>query len=391
MSKIIVFSESKKLKAYFAPVELDFKSENVEVLMAAPSDKLYFDEALAEIKNLIIVEYSLIEGAPSLLNKIFGRSRASLIMAVDFQKVGDRLWGFKELCSSNTLVEGVIDTSREIQFFYPLIRSILRRNSSLESSLGSSEMGKDLNKMIQMTLSELEKVKKLHRQLVPMRSDEVKPVSLVSKFAAGISAGGDFFDIVKSDSSLIFLLTTSQSYVVSSIILSHFEKLQKVRLVSQEILEDFLEELTDEARLLELIDRENPKLLELLLVHIDLRSLKFEAYRFGGALIVSSSSGISLGNSYPLDEPYYEKARFEGRLERGEKWTIISSGLARNLPKGVQGKSIEDYITAEIEKKPRELIDEVFFQLKRKTEGELLKHDASLVLVEVDSNAITQI
>ena len=391
MSQIIVFRESRRLDAFFSPLDLDFKKEKFEVVLASPKDKGVFITALSNPENLIIVEYNLVQDNPGKLNEVFSGTKASIVIAADFQKVGDAQWGLRELCARNPIIEGVIDTSREVQFAYPLIRSILKRNSLLGHIEDAHQMGENLNKLISMTLSELQRVKKLHEQLVPIRNESFKGLTLSSKFAAGMSNGGEFFDIIKNEQYVLFLLTSSSSYVASSIVLGHFEKLKEMGNLSKEHVEEFFEDLLEECRNYELVDRDQPEKLQLFLVKLDLKDLSFFGYSFGGAQVYSNKELNYSPNNHPFDENFFEKAFFEKKLERNEKILIASPGVKKNLVEEMDGNEIESFLKGKVGGKPREILNEVFFQLKKDSDAEFLKHDASVIVIEVDKNVIVQV
>ena len=218
----------------------------------------------------------------------------------------------------------------------------------------------------------------------------------MGKFAVGEASGGEFFDIAKGSSSLVFLLTATKSYLYSSMIPSSFENLKGQRgqrAQDKKTMESFLDELTNKFSSPTLRERESLKSTELLLFSLDLLSLKFRAYRFGSSEIVSNISGVSLGNSYPLHSDYYERAQSKGKLKRGERWAIISPGLICNFAGVTQGDSVSSKMAEEMKEgtTSQKLMDEVFLQVKGKKKGPFLKNDASLVFLEVDPRAIIKV
>ena len=73
-------------------------------------------------------------------------------------------------------------------------------------------------------------IKSLHDRLVKVRVDPLKGANLSSKFMAGEKSGGEFFEIIQNDQEIIFLQVGSDSYLVSSIILSEIQHLKTVLL-----------------------------------------------------------------------------------------------------------------------------------------------------------------
>src|SRR5690606_21248150 len=100
-------------------------------------------------------------------------------------------------------------------------------------------------------LAELHRLKRLHERLVPLRGEKLKGLSIHSKFAAGESAGGEFFDTVAREREVLILLASSRSYIASSAILGHFEDLRAKNSFDLESLEKFVTSLSYELKKLQ--------------------------------------------------------------------------------------------------------------------------------------------
>lgn len=283
-----------------------------------------------------------------------------------------------------------IDTSRDYRFHIPLLRSALEKKSEIGKA-DLVEVGENLNRMIQFSLEELQRVKKLHEKVVPMKNDNFKGVQILSKFAAGEGAGGEFFDIVKGEQEVLLLLTNTSSYVASSIILSHFEKLRAYQTFGKERIKGFVNELSAELKDLELLDTKNSDSLQILIAKIDLNKMKIEGFQFGKTELVSSKGHYLSSNEIPLGKEFLDRAEFGFDLERGERLVISSPGVRKNCGGFMDNKKYEDFVKERLPLGPRELLNEVYFQLKKSRESDFLQYDASVIYLEVDKNVIIEV
>ncbi len=283
-----------------------------------------------------------------------------------------------------------IDTSRDYRFHIPLLRSALEVKSEIGRK-DLAEVGEDLNDMIQFSLEELQRVKRLHEKVVPMKNDNFKGVQILSKFAAGEGAGGEFFDIVKGDQEVLLLLTNTSSYVASSVILSHFEKLRAYQTFGLDRIKSFVNELSAELKDLELLDTKNSDTLQILVAKIDLSKMKIEGFQYGKTELVSSKGHYLSSNEIPLSKEFLDQAAFSFDLERGERLVISSPGVRKNCGGFMDNKKYEDFVKERLPLGPRELLNEVYFQLKKKRESDFLQFDASVIYLEVDKNVIIEV
>ena len=73
-------------------------------------------------------------------------------------------------------------------------------------------------------------------------------------------------------------------------------------------------------------------------------------------------------------------------IKRSEKVCLLSPGLQKNND-FIGRKKLVDIMNLD----NRDILDEVFFKLKRNTENDFLQYDSSMILLEVDENAIISI
>ncbi len=286
---------------------------------------------------------------------------------------------------------GFVDVSMPALLHTPLFRRILLESKILGTGAGTGEGHAHLGEILKQNLLELQRVKKIHEKLVPIREEKIKGISLYSKFAAGLSSGGEFFDIKKNRNEVAIIVSCTKSYVTSSIVLGHFENFQKKGDLSKAGFEYFLEELIEECRELELIDRDEHEQLQLDLITLNLKTFKFEGFHFGNGRYFSNGKRILSENKLALNENSFEDAYYEGYLKRGERLVFASPGTLQNFRANDERDPVDRLILEQFDNGARELLNEVFFQLKKNNEEEFLQHDASLIYLEVDANAFIQI
>lgn len=388
MDQMAVLHHGMRIKSNFSALTKDLASEvKIDWIELKSKEKML--DWLSHNKTnyaCIIIEYFGEDLDPHLQGV-----RTPVLLAVNFQELGDQEWNLRQICSRGRKLHGIVDTSRDIQFYYPLIRSSLQQGRTLMEMINLSETGMKMTHVMSMALGELSRVKKLHERLVPLRNETFKGLKIFSKFAAGEGSGGEFFDLFSIDQKVYFILSSATSYVASSVILSHFEQLRKLENISRPEMESFLEDLTNELREMQLIDRDRPEMLEMILGHVDLKSMQLSGFFFGSGVVATSSGVKIVENQHPLNENYYDKAYQELKLNRGERYMLFSPGIKKNTNAQLADLSYSEFLEKNKNEGIKNLINEVFFQLKKKDRREFLKYDATVICFEVDPNAIVQV
>src|SRR5690606_26480195 len=135
------------------------------------------------------------------------------------------VWQMRQVCLERPQIHAFLDYSRDAEFYLPVLRSALLARDGVDKMEEVRQLTIKLNSLVSQNLGELHRLKRLHERLVPLRGEKLKGVSIHSKFAAGESAGGEFFDTVARERELLILMASSRSYIASSAILGHFEDL----------------------------------------------------------------------------------------------------------------------------------------------------------------------
>ncbi len=296
---------------------------------------------------------------------------------------------FYKKTSTFKYLKGVLDMDKDYEFNAPMLNTILQ-NESDEASVSKNELSKNLEQLLSQSLSDLQRLKKIHEKIVPVRQEVLKGLTITSKFGAGESSGGEFLDIVVGEKECLVLLSSSNSYVISSIVLTHFEYFRDKNHFSMNDIEKFLNELFLEIRDKELLDS-SKRVLDIFVARIDLNFFKIEGFCFGDFEMTRSKNTFLLSNDLPLDEMFFEQSCFSSRLKRGEKVMVLSPGLKKILEESRFEKSLREVFLGYDKKTPKLFFNELFYQLKKDLPGDFLSHDATIIHIEVDKNVIVQI
>lgn len=229
---------------------------------------------------------------------------------------------------------------------------------------------------------ELKRVKSLHEKLVNFRSEDFKGVKVTSKFASGEKPGGEFFDVVSGVGGPIFILTSTNSYVSSSILMSQLESLYQQAEFSDEVLTRVMGNIEKEFAALGL----DLSSCAMMVMRLELASMKVSSFSFGGVSFLIDAQEVHQTKPYapPLSElsPYL----WTRQLERGQRLVILSPGFNRNCD-----SKKKEHVLSLVNEGARDFLTKAFFELKKDRESSFLEYDASAIYFEVNPNAILQV
>lgn len=383
MHETIIFSRHPRFKSWLSSITKRLPINSDELRFADSNESL--DKVLEHKNKLVLIDFAWQEEGLALL---LSNAKAQVILLGDIQNAEvANVWQMRQLCMDQPQIHAFIDFSRDPEFYLPVLRSALLARDGAGKMGEVRELSVKLNTLVTQNLSELHRLKRLHERLVPLRGEKIKGVSIHSKFAAGESAGGEFFDTVSHDREILILMASSRSYVASSAILGHFEDLRNKKNFSEEALEDFIASLAYELKKLQNND------VEILLVTMDINTMEAKGFNFGGATIWKNGISVNQKNDLDLNPVFVEKAKVEFKLNRGEQIFIRSSGFAKNLTgtKLENNDKWSDFLVGLEKRNTHEKMAELFYQLKKDIDKDFLKTDASAILIEVDKNAILQV
>jgi len=291
-------------------------------------------------------------------------------------------------CKGKNWINGLFDTSLGHEIYFGFIQKVV-----LGKNLANKELLLELNNKLDEKISDLEdnlqKIKKIHKYVVPKRKQIVKGITLHNRYAVGEGSGGEFLDFIQTNQKLLIFLSSSPSYVISSMTLSYFGYLIQKKELSTESITTFLKGFAKDIRefSLDKLDMTENR-IKICLLLIDLSSFDCTGYNFGESIIISEEQQILGGNSFPLTAELLPKASFNFKLNRGQKIVLVSPGLRSNCNDYIQQVPLVDYIKNLISKKSSDILDEIFFELKKDLKANFLNKDSTACYIEVDSNAI---
>ena len=278
-----------------------------------------------------------------------------------------------ELKSQFDKIFGFIDLSQEVDYNTPLLLNYLNMNFT-SSAVSLEKLADDLEKIHEYTKSELIKVKDLHDRLVKVRVDSLKGITVTSKFMAGEKSGGEFFDMLQTDQSFLYIQAGSDSYILSSMIISELEVLKlsspTTSMMSQS--ENFEKMINHHAS-------ELGASLNYCIINVDLKTLTADC-RFKG-------DGFLYFQNELLD--FSQPAKI--KLKPSEKFYLLSSGALKNLKELNPKLSIKDFYKNNEDKTTRDLINEFFFEVSRHKTGNFLIYDALMSVVEIEQKTLYQL
>jgi hypothetical protein len=342
----------KKLISEVASEAKFIEMGNAHINQNAPLIILATGEHLAEIKKLI------------------NSREVSLIIALnarkDFKLVSELKMQFDKIF-------GFIDLSQEVEYNVPLMKNYLNMNFS-KHAVKLDKLAGDLEKVYEFTKSELFRIKDLHDRFVRVRVDTLKGVTVTSKFAAGEKSGGEFFDILQTDQSFLFVQAGSDNYIVSSLILSEMEvlKLSTPTTTLKMQSEHFEKMIIQHAK-------EHNAELSYCIVNVDIKTLTAECKFRGDGRLYFDGELIDYSKSVIL------------KIKPSEKMYFLSMGALRNLTALNPELSVKNFYKENVDKNTRDLINEFFFEVSRNKAGNFLIYDALMTAIEVDQKTLYKI
>ena len=344
-------------------------------------DLLAFEASSIQHDELYVVEKELLYQVPSALSVKFENCTAIVV----YGEVCEDL-----LSRFSNIVSFITDkTSHNLirnQLYH--LNSLIGEKEVLKSRLIG--LNRDLNDVMGTLEVELLKVKRFYEQKVARRIEDVKGMTFFSKYSAGESSGGEFFDLYKNENLIFVMMSSTSSYLASSSILGLFGELKARKKISLELQQKFIEDLSAEV---DRINHNKQKKIRMNLFSavIDLSTLTVSGYCFGPFKVLSSSmSNAYQGNHNEVSATSLAEFKFQRNLERAERLMLVSPGLVKNWEQINPGFMLEELLVRQ-EIRPVDLLDEVFFQIKKDSESGLLSSDASAILLEVDKNVMLKV
>jgi len=262
--------------------------------------------------------------------------------------------------------------SNQLQFLW----NLLGEQKSLQKHM--IKFSQDLDLALQSAESEMIKAKKIHEVLIPKRSDEIKGVSFLNKYAAGDGGGGEFYDLHQSANKVYQILIASQSYLISSSLIGILN-LHKQKDFSPE---DFLRDAKSEIETINGSKKKKSE-VEIVVLELDTAHLSLKKFGHGKAEIFSMKNGkvdFDLTDSNGIYQ-----------LAKGEKLLVLSPGFIFNWKEGRIKEELYSFINNHHQLSQTDLVMELFLQLSLVKEADFLSRDSTVVMMEVNRHGIHKI
>jgi hypothetical protein len=252
-----------------------------------------------------------------------------------------------------------------------------------------TNLNQSLDQLLDKNQSDLLNLKKIFEKNVPKRKENLKGLSFVAKYAAGERGGGEFFDTIKLNNQLLFLISSCSSYLASSCIMTLFSDLRKETELDDSKVLLFTEKVSQE---LKSFASEDTNLESNMIVAlVDLKSLNISGYIFGEFNIISTNNkNLSRGNLLDINSENIKQAYYKMKLTRDERLLLVSPGFVRNWERIKSTTTINELVISN-KINISDVLDELFFQIKKDSDEMFLHRDASAIMLEVDHNVILKI
>lgn len=382
MDRIIKVLNLKTSQEFTKGLQLYFKN-SIGSILDLSIDELGQNTAEFRESDLIILDTLDTSKSIDLVKKI----TAPIIILFESSKKSHGIDIIKETFMHKDNVLSIIDLDIDFEFHIPLLRTIINSYQRENDIRKLETISSKLEEVVNETTQELVKIKKIHEKLVPVKNEKIKSLKIVSKYAPGEKPGGDFFDVIKKENEILLFLSTSPSYLVSSVILTHFSYLNEYDSFTKDILVEFGKNLLDELPVI-LDGMEDG--VDFTIMKINLKNLDVEGINIGRGRQISNRNAF-VPQSGQITKNNIIDGYFNYKLDRGEKLLVLSSGMSKNTNDILNGDNSIKFLKGMFNLAPKEALNEIFYHVKKDIKGSFLKFDTSVIYIEVDKNAIVQI
>ena len=275
---------------------------------------------------------------------------------------------------------GIIDTSLDFGLHAPAIDSFLVSQSVMDSQ---KVLLKKLNGVMQSVLGQLQRVKGLHEKVVPVRNESVRGLQINSRFCAGTSSGGEFFDFFKLGSSLWLFSINASSYITIGSFLSLIDNWKtNTGLTKEHVLQVLESQKKDFSGLGD---------MSFFVAKIDLSSFDMDVINIGSHELIGKEKIIISRNDQSYPDNMVEIKESHYKLDRGEQLVLLSPGFFKNSSEMIGTSNYYQFIKTNWSA-GSDIIQELTFQSKKKyNDLDFMPFDQTILTIGVDKNAIAKI
>lgn len=263
----------------------------------------------------------------------------------------------------------------------------LQQNQDLDDV---NDLNLKLDHVLKSFESELIRIKKIYKRLVPVRKSLHKGMRLKSKYITGESSGGEFFDVIEKNKQILLVAHSCNSYLASSCFITMFSILQSGEQIADTAIELFLESVNAEMKAIESSLSKTAQ-SDIFLLRLDTVSLEYKIWNFGGFEVFDGVEKFVDSNNEVASKEGMSKVVTIGRLNRDARYLIASPGLFKNWDHYQINPKFNQFLKSNIKLESEDFFDEVAINLKSKSNDDFVKHDTSMLIFEVDKNAIIKV
>lgn len=386
MHKIVCFITSRDDKDYFKKFEKCLTREGLEAQLSFLELSIFEDKynSINGLMNYLILDARDKDLFQKLIqNKDFFKytSLCPLILVVD--KTIDSV-ELRKFLSHHKMIKYLFNRDWEPELHVPVFVSFFSQEKSNETRQEFAVMAKKLNKLLTVGAEQTEKIKKIHKRLIKLRSETIRPFILTGRYAPGSSSGGEFYDIFKSEQELILLITSACTFQSSSAVMSFISE-QKAARSGMGNFQEFKSLIISSLQRIGKADA----LFEFFLIKIDLKNIQSEIYSQGNFVLIANRTINDKTKVIVFDK---NKSEINFQYKRGDKIIILSPGVQKNFKEQtIAGKNYLNFIISQMDGQIKDLLNELFFQLKRISASDFSEYDATMVALEVEINAILKL
>jgi len=359
---LILLDNSNKLKDWFT----ENVQENVGVI--------WLDMATYELSEGVKQDLVMISAeALDLANEIVVRKLSECEGVIIFNPSNKSL----KLELSNIIYEVQSETNAKILGnLIKTFESNITERQYLKSDLLTID--RELTEVYHSLNDELHRVKEIYEKKSPRRFNEIKGVKIYGKYAAGLNMGTDFYDVINSDDHIFGVITSCSSYIFSSTLVRLFHELKSLPFSTAENEQMFFKKVLDEEKNF----LKNKKFdLDILTfrLHYSTLELHLEARgKFGMAL--TDSEHQYLEESGQITQKTI-------KLDRDQRILLNSTGLYKHNMQEIPISKLEELVSNR-NIKSLDILDEIYFQLKKNASDGIIEYDSSSLIIEVDPNVM---
>jgi len=275
---------------------------------------------------------------------------------------------------------GIIDMAQDFGHFAPFIDSFLSSQAVMDSQ---KVLLKKLNGVMQSVLGQLQRVKGLHEKVVPVRQENIRGLQVNSRFCAGTSSGGEFFDFFKVGSSIWLFSINASSYITIGSFLSLIDSWkQNSNLTKDHILQVLESQKGDFTGIGD---------MSFFFAKVDLGSYEVEAVNIGSHELIGKDKIIISRNDQSYPDNLIEVKEYKYKIERGEQLVLLSPGFFKNTSDMLGNNNYYQFIKSNWSE-ASDMIQELTFQSKKKyNDLDFMPFDQTILTLGVDKNAIAKI